>query len=56
MNRVIIIADIGIAIMATSCLYFGLYGDGMLHKAALIWGGMCAGYIVTIYLNQREDE
>jgi hypothetical protein len=51
MNRAIIIADICIAVMATSCLYFGLYGDGLLHKAALIWGGMCFGYIITNYMN-----
>ena len=54
MNRVIIIADIGIAVMATSCLYFGLYGDGLLHKAALIWGGMCFGYIITTYMNAED--
>jgi len=54
MNRSIIIADIGVAIMATSCLYFGWVGDSMLHKAALTWGGMSFGYIITTYLNLEE--
>jgi len=54
MNRGAIIADVVVAVMAAACLFFGLYGDGMPHKAALIWGGMCFGYIITTYLNLEE--
>jgi hypothetical protein len=56
MNRGAIIADVVVAVMAAACLIFGWGEDGLLHKVALIWGGMCAGYIVTIYLNQGEEE
>jgi len=54
MNRDTIIADIVVAVMAAACLYFGWGGDGLLHKAALIWGGMSFGYIITTYLNLEE--
>lgn len=54
MNRGNIIADIVVAVMAANCLYFGWGGDGLLHKAALIWGGMSLGYIITTYLNLEE--
>jgi hypothetical protein len=54
MNRGAIIADIAVAVMAAVCLIFGWGGDGMLHKAALIWGGMSLGYIITTYLNLEE--
>jgi hypothetical protein len=54
MNKGAIIADMVVAVMAAACLYFGLYGDGLLHKAALIWGGMCFGYIITTYLNLED--
>ena len=54
MNRGTIIADMVVAVMAAVCLIFGWVGDGLLHKAALIWGGMSAGYIITTYLNLEE--
>lgn len=54
MNRNAIIADMVVAVMAAVCLIFGWGGDGLLHKAALIWGGMCFGYIITTYLNLEE--
>ena len=54
MNRGAIIADIAVAVMAAVCLIFGWGGDGLLHKAALIWGGMSFGYIITTYLNLEE--
>jgi len=40
--------------MAAVCLIFGWGGDGLLHKAALTWGGMSFGYIITTYLNMEE--
>ena len=54
MNKGAIIADMVVAVMAAACLYFGWGGDGMLHKAALIWGGMSLGYIITTYLNLED--
>jgi glycerol uptake facilitator-like aquaporin len=50
------IADIGIGILATIFLFTCWGHEGWLFNLALIWGGMCAGYIVTIYLNEGEDE
>jgi hypothetical protein len=50
------LADIGIAVLATIFLFTCWGREGWLFQAGLIWGGMCAGYIVTIYLNQGEDE
>ena len=55
MNRATIIADMVVAVMAAACLIFGWGGDDLLHKAALIWGGMSAGYIITTYLDMTED-
>ncbi len=54
MNRGAIIADMVVAVMAAICLIFGWGGDGLLHKAALIWGGMSLGYVITTYLNLEE--
>jgi hypothetical protein len=54
MNKGAIIADIAVAVMAAVCLIFGWGGDGMLHKVALIWGGMSFGYIITTYLNLED--
>lgn len=54
MSKGAIIADMVVAVMAAVCLYFGWGGDGMLHKAALTWGGMSLGYIITTYLNLED--
>jgi hypothetical protein len=54
MNKGAIIADMVVAVMAAICLIFGWDGDGLLHKAALTWGGMSAGYIITTYLNMED--
>lgn len=51
-----VIADIAIAVSAAVSIIGGWGHEGWLFNLALIWGGMCAGYIVTIYLNQGEDE
>ena len=51
-----VIADIAVAVFAAVSIMVGWGQEGWLFNLALIWGGMCAGYIVTIYLNQGEDE
>ena len=51
-----VIADIAVAVCAAVSIKVGWGREGWLFNLALIWGGMCAGYIVTIYLNQGEDE
>ena len=54
MNKGAIIADMVVAVMSAICLIFGWDGDGALHKAALTWGGMSLGYIITTYLNLED--
>lgn len=51
-----VIADIGIAILATIFLLTCWGREGWLFNAGLVWAGMKAGYLITIYLNQGEDE
>lgn len=49
------IADIGIAILATIFLFTCWGREGWLFNAGLVWAGMNAGYLVTVYLNQEEE-
>jgi hypothetical protein len=49
------ITDIVIAMMGALCLQFGFDNEGLLAKSALIWGGMCFGYLVTVYLNGEAE-
>lgn len=51
-----VIADIGIAILATIFLLTCWGREGWLFQAGLVWAGMNAGYLITIYLNRGEDE
>lgn len=51
-----VIADIFVAAMATVFITKSWGQEGWGFQLCLIWGGMCAGYIVTIYLNKGEDE
>lgn len=52
------VADIAIAVMAyvfiTKC--WGQVGGGGEDAAGLVWGGMCVGYLVTVYLNEGEEK
>jgi hypothetical protein len=50
------IADIGIAIMATVFLVSCWDREGWLFQAGLLWAGANFGYLITVYLNQGEDE
>ena len=50
-----VIADIGIAVLATIFLFTCWGREGWLFNAGLVWAGMNAGYLVTVYLN-GEDE
>lgn len=51
-----VIADIGIAVLAVIFLFTCWGRGGWLFNAGLVWAGMNAGYLVTVYLNQGEDE
>ena len=51
-----VIADIGIAIMATVFLVVCWGREGWLFQAGLVWAGVNIGYLITVYLNQGEDE
>ena len=51
-----VIADIGIGILATIFLFTCWGREGWLFNAGLVWAGMNAGYLVTVYLNQGEEE
>ena len=50
-----VIADIGIAVLATIFLFTCWGREGWLFQAGLVWAGMNAGYLVTIYLNGDEQ-
>jgi hypothetical protein len=45
-----ILVDIGIAITGTAMLIFGATGEGFIASAALVWGGLFYGYIITTYM------
>lgn len=51
-----VIADIGIAILATIFLLTCWGREGWLFQAGLVWAGMNAGYLITVYLNRGEEE
>ena len=51
-----VIADIGIAILTTIFLFTCWGREGWLFQAGLVWAGMNAGYLITVYLNRGEDE
>ena len=50
------ISHIGIAILATIFLFTCWGREGWLFNAGLVWAGMNAGYLVTVYLNQGDEE
>jgi len=59
MNKQQIFWDIATAVMATLFIIIGFVGfSGIptLDKLSLVWGGLCAGYILTTYLNIEEDK
>jgi hypothetical protein len=50
-----VIADICIAVFAISLLIAGFVWDGYLFKLSLVWGGLGIGYVMTTYLNIKEE-
>jgi len=50
------LADIGIAVLATIILFTCWDREGWLFQAGLVWAGANIGYLITVYLNQGEDE
>jgi len=51
-----VLADIGIAVLATIILFTCWGREGWLFNAGLVWAGANVGYLITVYLNQGEDE
>jgi hypothetical protein len=49
-----VIADTGIAIIALVFYCVGAFTDGRVSSFALIWAGMCTGYLVTTYMVDEE--
>ena len=54
-NKSQVIADIGIAILATIFLFTCWGREGWLFNAGLVWAGAYFGYLITVYLNKEED-
>jgi hypothetical protein len=51
-----VLADIGIAVLAVVFL-FTCWGErGWLFNAGLVWAGANIGYLVTVYMNEGEDD
>lgn len=42
--------------MASAFFILGFNGDGLLHKLALIMGGVLVGHVLTEVLNAGDDE
>lgn len=55
MTKDMILADIGIGVIATLFIVLGLHYDGLIGKFAMLWSGMLFGYICTTYLNYSEE-
>ena len=51
-----VIADIGIAVLATIFLFTCWGREGWLFQSGLVWAGANVGYLITVYMNQGEDE
>jgi len=50
------ISHIGIAVLTTIILFTCWDREGWLFEAGLVWAGANIGFLVTVYLNQGEDE
>jgi len=50
------ISHIGIAVLTTIILFTCWGRGGWLFEAGLVWAGANIGFLVTVYLNQGEDE
>jgi len=51
-----VLADIGIAMLAVIFLFTCWGREGWLFQAGLVWAGANIGYLITVYLNEGEDE
>jgi len=51
-----VLADIGIAVLATITLITCWDIGGWLFQGGLVWAGTQIGYLGTVYLNKGEDE
>jgi len=51
-----VLADMGIAVLAVIFLFTCWGEGGWLFNAGLVWAGMNIGYLITVYMNQGEDD
>jgi hypothetical protein len=49
-------ANILIAMLAVIFLFTCWGREGWLFQAGLVWSGANFGYLITVYLNQGEDD
>ena len=50
------ISHIGIAVLTTIILLTCWDEGGWLFQAGLVWAGANIGYLITVYLNQGDEE
>lgn len=50
------IADIGIAVLATIFLFTCWGREGWMFQAGLVWAGANIGYLITVYMNEGEQD
>lgn len=48
--------NIANTLMACAFFSIGFNGDGLLHKLALIMGGVLIGHVLTEVLNMKEED
>ena len=55
MDKSVILADMGIAVLATLFFAIGLQIDGLFSHALVGFGGVLLGYLMTVYLNMADE-
>ena len=55
MDKSVILADMGIAVVAALSFVFGLQAEGLFASASLVLGGVLVGYLMTVYLNMEME-
>jgi len=59
MNKQQAFADVVVATVGTLCITGGVMeisGIHLLDRFCLLWGGMCVGYLLTVYLVEEHDD
>jgi hypothetical protein len=55
MDKSVMLADMGIAVLATLSFVIGLQIDGLFSHAMVALGGVLLGYLMTVYLNMEVE-